>query len=79
METERGDIACKVARDADARMDWVRRFRGDNGELSEQFSRVDGKQVGARKLTWSYEAFLKAVDRRRALGEWIDTCYDMEF
>jgi GH15 family glucan-1,4-alpha-glucosidase len=78
MENEREIIACKVARDADARLDWVRRFKGENGELSEQFSRMDGKQIGAKKLTWSFEAFLKAVNRRRSLGDWIEHCYDRE-
>jgi len=76
MENEREVIACKVALDADGRLDWIHRFRGENGELSEQFSRIDGTQIGAKKLTWSYEAFLKAIDRRRSLGDWIEQCYD---
>ena len=79
MENERELLACKVALDADARLDWIRRFRGKNCELSEQFSRIDGSQIGAKRLTWSYEAFLKAVDRRRLLGSWVDHCHDMEF
>jgi glucoamylase len=73
LETEREQLACAVARDADGRLDWVRRYRVGT-DLSEQFSRFDGRQMGARKLTWSYEAFLKAVDARRKLGGWIETC-----
>jgi len=75
LENEREDLACAVAKDADARLNWVKRYRAGLG-LSEQFSRFDGKQIGARKLTWSYEAFLKAVDRRRLLQPWIDSCYE---
>jgi glucoamylase len=29
-----------------------------NGSLSEEFSRTDGLEVGARDLTWSYGSFL---------------------
>jgi glucoamylase len=75
LETERRDLACAIARDADGRLEWIRKYR-DGLDLSEQFSRIDGRQVGAKKLTWSYEAFLKTVDRRRELGDWIDACYD---
>ena len=75
LEAERQEIACKVARDADGRMEWIRKHRTSQLELSEQFDRVTGEQIGAKRLTWSYEAFLKAVDRRRHLGDWIETCY----
>ena len=75
LESEREEIACAVARDADARLNWVKRYR-DGWDLSEQFSKVSGKQLGAKKLTWSYEAFLQAVDRRRRLGDWIDGCHN---
>src|SRR5579859_7335661 len=74
METERSLIACEVARDADMRLDWIKRYRVGL-DLSEQFSKANGRQMGAKKLTWSYEAFLKAVDRRRRLRPWIETCY----
>jgi glucoamylase len=74
LETERRDLACAVAKDADGRLEWVRQYRAGL-DLSEQISRVNGSQVGAKKLTWSYEAFLKAVDRRRELGDWIESCY----
>jgi glucoamylase len=44
----------------------VRRYTPDSGELSEQFSQVDGAQTSAKKLTWSYAAFITAVSSRRA-------------
>ena len=73
LELEREELACTVAKDADARLSWVKRYRIGT-DLSEQFSRYDGKQMGAKKLTWSYEAFLKAVDSRRKLDGWIENC-----
>ena len=53
-------------------LNWVKRYR-TGLDLSEQFSRFDGEQIGATKLTWSYEAFLKAVDCR------IDRCYERAY
>lgn len=73
LQTERNELACAVAKDADARLNWVKRYR-QGTDLSEQFSRFNGKQMGAKKLTWSYEAFLKAVDSRRKLDGWIEHC-----
>ncbi|KAL1610638.1 glycoside hydrolase 15 protein [Paraconiothyrium brasiliense] len=35
-----------------------------NGSLSEQFSKVDGKPLGARHFSWSYGAWLSMMDRR---------------
>ncbi|RPB07199.1 glycoside hydrolase family 15 protein [Morchella conica CCBAS932] len=35
-----------------------------NGSLSEQFSRTDGSQKGARDLTWSYASFLTTAAAR---------------
>lgn len=35
-----------------------------NGSMSEQFSRYDGFQKGARDLTWSYASFLTAAASR---------------
>jgi glucoamylase len=74
LESERDEIACAVARDADKRLEWVQKYR-IGLDLSEQFSRYDGRQMGAKRLTWSFEAFLKTVDRRRKLGNWIESCY----
>jgi glucoamylase len=76
LDGERKELACAVVRDADERLNWIKRWRV-GFDLSEQFSRDDGSQKGAKKLTWSYEAFLKAVDRRRQLGDWIEGCHLM--
>jgi glucoamylase len=38
------------------------------GAMSEQFDRKTGFMRGARDLTWSYGAFLKAVRARRGVG-----------
>jgi glucoamylase len=35
--------------------------------MSEQFDRVDGFERGARDLTWSYGAFLQAVEARKKM------------
>jgi glucoamylase len=52
----------------DAIMSHVRRFIPDSGELSEQYDQTTGQQTSAHNLTWSYAAFLTALDaRRRAL------------
>ncbi|WBW70823.1 glucan-alpha-1,4-glucosidase [Schizosaccharomyces osmophilus] len=42
-------------------------FHGPNGSMSEQISRVDGKQMGALDLTWSYSSLLNAIYRREAI------------
>jgi glucoamylase len=49
----------------DAVMATVRRFAPDDGELSEQFSHIDGAPVSAKNLTWSYACFITAVACRR--------------
>ena len=38
---------------------------GDDGRLPEQFNRHHGFRQGAENLTWSYAAFLSAIDARR--------------
>lgn len=43
----------------------VRHFAQTNGSLSEQYNRDTGKPQGARDLTWSYGAFISAVQQRR--------------
>ncbi len=42
----------------------VRRYTPESGELSEQFSQIDGAQTSAKNLTWSYAAFITAVSSR---------------
>lgn len=43
----------------------VRHFAATNGSLSEQYNRDTGIPQGARDLTWSYGAFISAVQQRR--------------
>ncbi|KAL2315709.1 putative glucoamylase [Schizosaccharomyces pombe] len=45
----------------------VAEFQHPNGSMSEQFSRDDGHQKGARDLTWSYSSLLNAIYRREAI------------
>ncbi|KAF2705210.1 glycoside hydrolase family 15 protein [Pleomassaria siparia CBS 279.74] len=42
----------------------VQKYTPQNGDLAEQFSKVDGSPLSARKLTWSYASFLSAKLRR---------------
>jgi glucoamylase len=47
----------------------VRWLTPDDGALSEQVDRVTGRQISARRLTWSYAAFVNAAClRRRAMA-----------
>lgn len=50
----------------DAIMDALRRFVPADGALSEQFDQTTGAQVSAKNLTWSYAAFLTALEARKA-------------
>ncbi len=42
----------------------VRAFTPPSGELSEQFERTTGAQTSAKRLTWSYAAFVTAAASR---------------
>jgi glucoamylase len=48
----------------DAIMRTVQAFTPASGELSEQFDRTTGKQTSAKRLTWSYAAFITAAASR---------------
>jgi glucoamylase len=53
----------------DAILAQARRFIPSSGELSEQYDQTTGEQTSARNLTWSYAAFITALDaRRRAMA-----------
>ena len=45
----------------------VRRHVDGEGSMSEQFDKETGFMTGARDLTWSYGAFLKAVRARKTM------------
>lgn len=47
-------------------MSMVKAYTPASGELSEQFDQTNGLQTSAKNLTWSYAAFITAVDGRRA-------------
>ena len=48
----------------DAFMATVRAFTPPSGELSEQFDRTTGAQTSAKRLAWSYAAFVTAAASR---------------
>lgn len=52
---------------ADGFVSVVQKYTPSNGSLSEQFHRDTGLQTSAVDLTWSYAAFLSAVDRRKGI------------
>ncbi|WP_119270177.1 glycoside hydrolase family 15 protein [Taklimakanibacter deserti] len=52
----------------DAFLETVRAYTPENGELSEQFDRVTGRQTSAKNLAWSHAGLITAVAARRALG-----------
>ena len=62
-----GELAGTYKEKGDAFLATVRAFTPRSGELSEQFDQKTGAQVSARKLAWSYAAFITAVSARRAL------------
>lgn len=53
-------VAC-----GDMFMAMVRAHAPESGELSEQFSQIDGAPTSAKNLAWSYAAFITAFARRR--------------
>jgi glucoamylase len=61
-----GELARTYKERGDAFLETVRHYTPQSGELSEQFDQKTGAQVSARKLAWSYAAFITAVAARRA-------------
>ena len=61
-----GELAKTYKERGDAFLATVRAFTPRSGELSEQFDQKTGAQVSARKLAWSYAAFITAVKARRS-------------
>lgn len=52
---------------ADGFLKVVHKHTGQNGELSEQFSKFNGYMQGASKLTWSFGAVHQAIIARKKL------------
>lgn len=65
--SQAGDVRAALVARGDAFMETVRRFTPTSGALSEQFDQTDGRQTSARRLAWSYAAFISAAARRRAV------------
>jgi len=64
-----GDLARDYFAEGDAFLETVRAFTPASGELSEQFDRNTGQQVSAKKLAWSYAAFVTAIAARNSCDE----------
>lgn len=62
-----GHRSSKWSAHGDAFLETVRAYTPSGGELSEQFDRACGKQTSAKRLAWSYAAFITCVAARRAL------------
>lgn len=60
-----GQLAAALRSRGDSFLGRVRFHGGDDGRLPEQFNRHNGFRQGAQDLTWSYAAFLSAIDARR--------------
>ncbi|KAF3906369.1 Glucoamylase [Dactylellina cionopaga] len=58
---------------ADTFLGVVKQYAKSTGNLSEQFSKDSGAQVGARDLTWSYEAILEAIKARNSVKNRLST------
>ncbi|KAG8922835.1 hypothetical protein FRC02_011564, partial [Tulasnella sp. 418] len=69
-------IVNAVFRWSDGFWEIVRKYRGPDGEFSEQYNRYTGKPQGAQHLTWSYAALINAAEARtlakKAIGPLLD-------
>lgn len=64
---------------ADSFIAIIQKYTPEDGSFAEQFGRDDGSPLSAANLTWSYAAFVAAVDRRAgenppSWGETTKTC-----
>lgn len=64
-----GELARSYFAKGNAFLETVRAFTPASGELSEQFDRATGQQVSAKKLAWSYAAFITAIAARSSCDE----------
>ncbi|PWT70344.1 MAG: glucan 1,4-alpha-glucosidase [Proteobacteria bacterium] len=67
-DSQRAQLVEALVARGDAMMATVRRYTPASGDLSEQFDRITGEQVSAKRLTWSYAAFLTAFAARGQIG-----------
>ena len=66
---ERATVRRLALERGDAFMRTVRAFTPPSGELSEQFDRTTGAQTSAKRLSWSYAAFITAAASRSRARE----------
>lgn len=64
-----GAMARRYFAQGDGFLETVRAFTPESGELSEQFDRNTGQQTSAKKLAWSYAAFITAIAARNSCDE----------
>ena len=64
-----GAMARRYFTQGDGFLETVRAFTPDSGELSEQFDRNTSQQTSAKKLAWSYAAFITAIAARNSCDE----------
>lgn len=63
-----GAVVDAVRAYADDFVSVVQKYTPADGSLAEQFGRDDAAPLSARDLTWSYAAFLTAVERRAGVA-----------
>lgn len=61
---------------ADSFIQVARHYTPEDGSLSEQYSRDDGKPMSAKNLTWSYASFMTMARRREGAypRSWNSSC-----
>jgi glucoamylase len=69
-ERLRGDSPVEAAfKRGDSFMRTVQAYTPSSGDLSEQFDRATGAQTSAKRLAWSYAAFITAAASRRQAAQ----------
>ena len=66
-DDEFAPILTAMKEHADTYMKVIQKYVQKDGSMSEQFNRDTGKAQGASDLTWSYVAFLSALEARGAI------------
>ncbi|HVJ64912.1 MAG TPA: glycoside hydrolase family 15 protein [Bdellovibrionota bacterium] len=66
------ELMLKLVKHGDAILAHARTYVGEAGNLAEQIHRDEGRQVGARDLSWSYSSFLRAATARERVATYLD-------
>lgn len=73
LSSDKDDMAIKFVTAADAILQRIRlHVKDDNFHLYEQISKSNGKQIGARDLTWSYAEVIWAMHARNVFFNVVD-------